>query len=74
MRLGIRDGALYRLLGQPLVKSKGSLDYGSLSVTDGEREASLNRLTWYEMALMDEENKFLDQSPTQGVGGSSSSD
>jgi hypothetical protein len=30
--LGVRQGRLYRLLGQPMCESKGILDSGSVSV------------------------------------------
>ena len=55
MRLGIREGGLHRLLGQSVVKSKGSLEHGSNSVIEGEREAAIRRPSWYEMTLMDQE-------------------
>ena len=45
-----------------------------MSMTKGKREASLSKPTWYEMTLMDEENIFLHQNPTQVVGGSSGSE
>ena len=37
MRLGIREGGLHRLLGQSVVNSKGSLEHGSMSVTESMR-------------------------------------
>ena len=63
---------MYKLLGKPVVKSKGSLEHGLVSVTKGEHDASLCRPTWYEMTPLDEENKFPYQSPTQVAKGSSS--
>jgi hypothetical protein len=40
MRIGFREGRLYRLQGQPIRKSKGILDHGLMSVTeDEEKEA-----------------------------------
>jgi hypothetical protein len=41
MSIGVREGRLYRLQGQPVRRSKGILDHGSMSVTeDEEQEAS----------------------------------
>ena len=55
MRLGIKEGVTYRLLGQTV--------HGSMSVTVGEREALTSYVgtkSWYEITLMDEENRSLD--------------
>jgi hypothetical protein len=79
VRLGIKEGKMYRLLGQPVVgfrrslalSSRESLEFGSVSVR--EHEALLSRPTWYEMTLMEEEPKYPDQSSIAVVAGSSSS-
>jgi hypothetical protein len=36
MSIGVREGRLYRLQGQPVRGSKGILDHGSMSVTEDE--------------------------------------
>ena len=53
--LGVKHGRLYRLLGQPVCKSKGILDLGSVSVTDGCEATSntVKSLSWYEMIQLD---------------------
>jgi hypothetical protein len=53
--IGVRQGRLYRLLGQPVCESKGILDLGSMSMT-GSSEATSNivrSLNSYEMTLLD---------------------
>jgi hypothetical protein len=61
VRLGIRQGMMYRVLGQPAGGSRGSLDQRSVSGT----------FSWYDMTLMDEQNSTSDQSATEVAGGSS---
>jgi hypothetical protein len=77
MRLGIREGMLYRLLGQPVVESKGTLDQRSMPKTEsGGRVASsktAKSVSWYDMTSMDEENRLSDQNAAEVVRGSSSS-
>ena len=53
-------GKMYKLLGQHIVGSRGSLELKSMLVK--EHEALLSRPTWYEMTLMDEERRLSDQS------------
>lgn len=55
------------------LSSRGSLGFGSVLVTEREREALLSRSTWYEMTLMEEEHRYLDQSSTTEVVGASNS-
>jgi hypothetical protein len=66
VRLGIREGMMYRVLGQPVVGSKGMLDRRSVFETEsGGPVASSNTVktvNWYDMTVMDEENKLSDQS------------
>jgi hypothetical protein len=64
VRLGIRQGMMYRLLGQPVCGSRGSLDQRSVSRT----------VSWYDMTLVDEKNSTLDQSAAKVAGASSSSE
>jgi hypothetical protein len=64
MRLGIMQGMMYRLPGQPVGGSKGSLDQRSVSGT----------VSWYDITLMDEQNNTSDQSATEVAGGSSCSE
>ena len=66
VRLGIKKGTMYRLLGQPVCESKGILDLGSV-LSEREQDAwksewvpgiqasskTLRGLSWYEMMLMD---------------------
>ena len=47
VRLGIGQGSLYMSLRQPIVGSRGNLVPRSLS--EREREAFLNGLTWYNI-------------------------
>jgi hypothetical protein len=67
VRLGIRKGMMYRLLGQPVCESKGILDSKSMSMSGREQVArksgwisgtrapssTLRGLSWYEMTSMD---------------------
>jgi hypothetical protein len=39
--IGVREGRLYRLQGQPVRGSKGILDHGSMSVTEDEEQEAL---------------------------------
>ena len=79
--LGIREGSLYKLAGEVVVGFRGSLElssrwimgFGSVLVTQREREALLTNPTWYEMTLMEEEHMYHDKSPTQVLGESSNS-
>jgi hypothetical protein len=62
---------LYRLLGQPVIgfrgslelSSRGSLEFGSVSMR--EQEAHLNRPMRFEMTLMEEEHMDPNQSPAE---------
>jgi hypothetical protein len=76
--LGVRYERLYRLLGQPVIVSNGFLDSESVfvSLTDGCEASSstVKRLSWYEMTLMEEENRYPGQSSTTEVAGSSISE
>jgi hypothetical protein len=60
VRLGIRQGMLYRVLGQPVGGSRGILDQRSVS----------KKLSWYDLTLMDEQNNTSDQSATKVADGS----
>jgi hypothetical protein len=55
-----------------MVGFRGSPEFGSVSMR--EQEALLSKLTWYEMTLMEEEHRDLDQSSAAKVAGSSSSE
>jgi hypothetical protein len=73
MRLGIREGMMYRVLGQLVVGSKGILDQRSVSVVESSgRVASSKTISWYDMILMDEKSMISNQSATKVAGGSSS--
>ena len=82
MKLGIEQGTMYRLLEQPIVKSKGILDRGSMLVTKGELECSLSKPTWYEITLKEAQEQdprsmveaLPDQISTQVARGSSNSE
>jgi hypothetical protein len=75
VRLGIREGMMYRVLGQPVVGSKGILDQRSMSVVESSgRVASSKTVSWYDMTLMDEQSKRSDQSAEEVARGSSSSE
>jgi hypothetical protein len=74
MRLGIREGMMYKVLGQPIVGSKEILDQRSVSVESSGRVASSKTQSWYDMTLMDEESRISDQSAAEVAGGSSSSE
>ena len=50
MRLGIREGMMYKELGQPVVGSKGILDQRSMPET----------VNWYDMILMDGQRRISD--------------
>jgi hypothetical protein len=63
VRLGIRQGMMYKVLGQHVGGSKGILDQRSVS----------NKVKWYDSTLMVERNSTLDQSAAE-VGGSSDSE
>jgi hypothetical protein len=64
MRLGIRKDMMYMVLGQPIGGSRGILDQRSVS----------NKVSWYDLKLMAEQNNTSDQSATEVAGGSSSSE
>jgi hypothetical protein len=53
---------MYRVLGQPIVGSKGILDQRSV----------LETVRWYDMTLMDEQSRISDQSTAEVAGMSSS--
>jgi hypothetical protein len=61
MRLGIRKDMMYRVLGQPVVGFKGILDQQSVSIVESSgREASSKTVSWYDLTLMEEQNRTLD--------------
>jgi hypothetical protein len=64
VRLGIRQGMMYRVLGQPVGGSRGILDQRSVS----------KKVSWYDLTLMDEQSNTSDQSATEVAGGSSGSE
>ena len=64
VRLGIMQGMMYRVLGQPAGGSGGILDHRSM----------LKKVSWYELTLMDEQSSTLDHSAAKVAGGSSSSE
>lgn len=78
MRLGIRQGTMYKLLGQPMIGSKRILDRGSILEIEcsGHEDLfkSVYTKSWYEMRLMDAQEPvelprsmmevLLDHSPT----------
>jgi hypothetical protein len=64
VRLGIRQGMMYRVLGQPVGGSRGILDQRSVS----------KKVSWYDLTLMAERNNTSDQSATEVAGGSSGSE
>jgi hypothetical protein len=78
VRLGIREGMMYRVLGQLVVGSKGILDQRSLSVAESCGRVASSKtaksVSWYDMTLMDEQSRISDQSATEVAGGSSSSE
>ena len=69
---------LYRVLGQPVVGSKGILDHRLVSVeeTCGRVVSSKTSkyVNWYELTLMEEPSKTSYQSASEVVGMSSSSE
>jgi hypothetical protein len=74
VRLGIRECMMCRVLGQHVVGSKWILDHRLVSKTEsGGPVASSKTVNWYDMTLMDEENRLSDQSATEVARGSSSS-
>jgi hypothetical protein len=60
VRLGIRQGMMYRVLGQPVSGSKGILDHRSMS----------NKVGWYNLTLIDEQSSTSNQSGAEVAGGS----
>ena len=54
MRLGIKEGTLYRLIGLTFSWFLKDLELGSYF--ERENESLLYRSTWYDMILMDEEH------------------
>jgi hypothetical protein len=75
VRLGIRKGMMYRVLGQPVVGSKVILDQSSILVAkSGGRVASSKTVSWYDMTLMEEQSRTLDQSATEVARMSSGSE
>jgi len=72
VRLGIRECMMCRVLGQHVVGSKWILDHRLVSKTkSGGPVASSKTVNWYDMTLMDEENRLSDQSATEVARGSS---
>jgi hypothetical protein len=41
VNIGVREGRVYRLQGNPVRGSKGILDHGSMSVTEDEEQEAL---------------------------------
>jgi hypothetical protein len=78
VRFGIREGMMYRVLGQPVVGSKGILDQISVSVVESSGRVASSKtaksISWYDMTLMDEQSKISDQSAAEVARGSSSSE
>jgi hypothetical protein len=66
---------MYRVLGQPVVGSKGILDQRSVSVVESSgRVTSSKTVSWYDLTLMDEQSRRSDQSAAEVAGMSSSSE
>jgi len=62
----LKDGGherLYKLLGQPAIGIRGSLEFGSVSMR--EQEAHLNRPMRFEMTLMEEEHRDPNKCPAE---------
>jgi alkyl hydroperoxide reductase subunit AhpF len=78
VRLGIREGMMYKVMGQHVVESKGILDHRSVSETESSGRVASHKtakpVNWYDMTLMDEESRLSDQSATEIAGESSSSE
>jgi hypothetical protein len=78
VRLGIREGMMYRVLGQPVVGSKGILDQRSVSVAESCGRVASSKtaksVSWYDLTLMEEPSRTSDQSATEVAGMSSSSE
>jgi hypothetical protein len=64
VRLGIKQGLMYRVLGQPVGGSREILDQRSM----------LKKVSWYDLTLMAEWKNTSDQSAIEVVGGSSGSE
>jgi hypothetical protein len=77
VRLGIREGMMYRVLGQPVVGSKGILDQRSVSVAESYGRVAPSKtakfVSWYDLTLMEESSRTSDQSAAEVAGMSSSS-
>jgi hypothetical protein len=77
VRLGIRENMMYKVLGQPVVGSKGILDCRSVSKTESSELVTPSKIVktvnWYDMTLMDEENWLPNQSVAEVARGSSNS-
>jgi hypothetical protein len=78
VRLGIREGMMYRVLGQPVVGSKVILDQRSVSVAESCGRVASSKtaksVSWYDLTLMEEPSRTSDQSATEVAGMSSSSE
>jgi hypothetical protein len=61
VRLGIRHGMMYRVLGQPVV--------GSIVILD--QRTVLKKVSWYDLTLVEEQSKTSYQSAAEVVGMSS---
>jgi hypothetical protein len=55
VRLGIRQGMMYRVLGQPVGGSREILDQRSVS----------KKVSWYDLTLMEEPSRASNQSATE---------
>jgi len=64
VRLDIKQGLMYRVLGQPVGGSREILDQRSM----------LKKVSWYDLTLMAEWKNTSDQSAIEVVGGSSGSE
>jgi hypothetical protein len=63
MRLGIKQGMMYRMLGQSVGGSMGILDKRSVSKT----------VSWYDLTLMEDQSRSSDQCAVKVAGMSSRS-
>jgi len=64
VRLGIKQGMMYKVLTQPVGRSRGILYQRLVS----------KKVIWYDLTLMDKQNSTSDQSAAEVAGGSSGSE
>jgi hypothetical protein len=64
VRLGIREGMMYRVPGQPVLGSKGILDQRSVSVAESCGRVASSKttkfVTWYDLTLMEKPSRTSD--------------